>query len=126
MTETESTGRRVLNFLGITQEGQTGELFSKLFRQKEDSFQAIHTVDATSYEADAPKISNALQDYLPVILNLSTVPPAEARRLIDFSAGAAMVVGGTIRRVSRGVFIIVPPNIIVDDEDYSDTNSNVV
>lgn len=115
----------MLSFLGFTDSysGGSGESTPvlKLFRQRTDPFQSIFTIDAASYEKDAPKISEALQDYIPVILNLGHVTPAEGRRILDFCVGAVMVIGGTIRRVNKNVFVVAPPNVSVDDEDDSES-----
>ena len=53
----------------------------------------------------------------PVIMNLSEMDDADAKRLVDFAAGLVFAVRGTIERVTNKVFLLSPPNVSVAAED---------
>jgi cell division inhibitor SepF len=52
-----------------------------------------------------------------VIMNLSEMSDADAKRLVDFSAGLVFAVHGSIERVTNKVFLLSPPNVAVAAED---------
>ncbi len=53
----------------------------------------------------------------PVIINLTGMSDADARRLVDFSAGLAFAMRGDIDKITNKVFLISPPDIDVTAED---------
>ncbi len=48
-----------------------------------------------------------------MIVNLSEMDYADARRMIDFVSGLVFVVHGTLDRVTKRVFILAPPGVQV-------------
>lgn len=72
----------------------------------------IVTMRPTSYN-DAPAVGDAYRSGTPVILNMEGISEADARRLIDFSAGLAMALGGVLEKVSPGAFILAPRSVAV-------------
>ena len=56
-------------------------------------------------------------DGVPVIMNLSDMEDADAKRLVDFSAGLIFGLQGTIERVTSKVFLLSPRNVHVAQED---------
>ena len=50
---------------------------------------------------------------VPVIINLSQMSDADARRLIDFASGLSLGLYGRIERVTSKVFLLSPENIAV-------------
>jgi len=52
-----------------------------------------------------------------VIVNLTAMADADARRLVDFSAGLVFGLQGSIERVTNKVFLLTPPNVEVTAED---------
>jgi cell division inhibitor SepF len=57
------------------------------------------------------------RDGIPVIMNLSEMADAEAKRLVDFAAGLVFSIHGTIERVTNKVFLLSPPNVTVAAEE---------
>jgi cell division inhibitor SepF len=53
-----------------------------------------------------------------VIINLTEMDDADAKRLVDFSAGLAFALRGAMDKVTNKVFLISPPN--VDDPTAED------
>jgi cell division inhibitor SepF len=76
----------------------------------------ISTLHPTSY-SEARAIGEQFRDGHPVIMNLTDLPEADAKRLVDFAAGLAFGLRGSIERVTNRVFLLTPPNIRVSDED---------
>jgi cell division inhibitor SepF len=76
----------------------------------------ITTIHPRSYN-DARLIGEAFRGGTPVIMNLSDMDDADAKRLVDFAAGLVFAVRGTIERVTNKVFLLSPPNVSVAAED---------
>lgn len=75
----------------------------------------ILTVHPKQYR-DAQSIAEAFRDGVPVIMNLSQMSDADARRLIDFASGLASGLSGRIERVTSKVFLLSPENIAISGE----------
>ena len=66
---------------------------------------------------EARTIGEHFRDGVPVIMNLTDMEDADARRLIDFGAGLICGLRGTIERVTSKVFLLSPNNVNVTAED---------
>lgn len=75
----------------------------------------ILTVHPKQYR-DAQVIAENFRDGIPVIINLSQMSDADARRLIDFASGLSLGLYGRIERVTSKVFLLSPENIAVSGE----------
>ncbi|MFG6401072.1 MULTISPECIES: cell division protein SepF [unclassified Microbacterium] len=75
----------------------------------------ILTVHPKQYR-DAQTIAENFRDGIPVIINLSQMSDADARRLIDFASGLSLGLYGRIERVTSKVFLLSPENIAVSGE----------
>ena len=76
----------------------------------------ITTIHPRSYN-DARKIGEAFRENTPVIMNLSDMDDADAKRLVDFAAGLIFGLHGAIERVTNKVFLLSPPNVSVAADD---------
>ncbi|RKT31176.1 cell division inhibitor SepF [Microbacterium sp. AG1240] len=75
----------------------------------------ILTVHPKQYR-DAQTIAENFRDGIPVIINLSQMSDADARRLIDFASGLSLGLYGRIERVTSKVFLLSPENVAVSGE----------
>ncbi|MFV0320501.1 MAG: cell division protein SepF [Microbacterium sp.] len=75
----------------------------------------ILTVHPKQYR-DAQTIAESFREGVPVIINLSQMSDADARRLIDFASGLSLGLYGRIERVTSKVFLLSPENIAVSGE----------
>ncbi|MBN7792165.1 cell division protein SepF [Microbacterium esteraromaticum] len=75
----------------------------------------ILTVHPKQYR-DAQLIAENFRDGVPVIINLSQMSDADARRLIDFASGLSIGLYGRIERVTSKVFLLSPENISVSGQ----------
>ncbi len=80
----------------------------------------ILTVHPRQYR-DAQSIAEHFRGGTPVILNLTQMTEAEARRLIDFSSGLCTGLNGRIERVTSKVFLLSPEHISVSGESSGET-----
>ncbi|NYI72105.1 cell division inhibitor SepF [Naumannella cuiyingiana] len=76
----------------------------------------IITVHPRTYN-EARTIGEHFRDGVPVIMNLSEMEDADAKRLVDFAAGLIFGLRGDIERVTSKVFLLSPRNINVTAED---------
>jgi cell division inhibitor SepF len=72
----------------------------------------ITTIHPRSYN-DARKIGEAFREGTPVIMNLTDMDDADAKRLVDFSAGLIFGLHGAIERVTSKVFLLSPAHVEV-------------
>lgn len=84
-----------------------------------ETMQRITTIHPRSYN-DAKSIGESFRDGVPVILNLSDMSEADAKRMVDFSAGLVFGLRGTIERVTTKVFLLSPEFIEVEGESRTD------
>ncbi len=76
----------------------------------------ITTLHPRTYN-EARAVGEQYRDGTPVIMNLSDMDDADAKRLVDFAAGLVFATRGTIERVTNKVFLLSPPNVTVAAED---------
>src|SRR5262249_48027649 len=76
----------------------------------------ITTLHPTTF-SEARTIGEHFRDGVPVILNLTDISEADAKRLVDFAAGLAFGLRGTMERVTNRVFLLSPANVTVTAED---------
>lgn len=70
----------------------------------------IQTIKPRSYN-DARLIGEAFRAGVPVIMNLTEMSDADAKRLVDFSAGLSFGLHGSIERVTTAVFLLSPAHV---------------
>lgn len=75
----------------------------------------ITTVHPRTYN-DAKVIGEAFRSGTPVIMNLTDMSDAEAKRLVDFSAGLVFGLRGAIERVTNKVFLLSPASVEIAAE----------
>lgn len=76
----------------------------------------IVTVHPRSYN-DALVLGDAFRGGTPVIINLSDMDDADAKRLVDFAAGLTFGLHGAIERVTNKVFLLSPEHVEVAGEE---------
>lgn len=76
----------------------------------------IVTLHPRTYN-EARVIGENFRDGIPVIMNLTEMSDADAKRLVDFAAGLVFSVRGSIDRVTQRVFLLTPPNVDVDADE---------
>ncbi|MFF3419913.1 cell division protein SepF [Streptomyces sp. NPDC002698] len=73
----------------------------------EEKGRRIGTVTPDSFR-DARGIGELFRDGIPVIINLTSMEAADAKRVVDFAAGLTFGLRGTIERVATRVFLLTP------------------
>ena len=81
-----------------------------------DPLSRITTLHPTSY-VEARAIGEAYREGIPVIINLTQMENADAKRLVDFAAGLAFALRGSMDKVTNKVFLLSPPDVDVTAED---------
>ncbi|MBG6224707.1 cell division inhibitor SepF [Arthrobacter sp. CAN_A2] len=85
-------------------------------REDSGALRQITTIHPRSYN-DAKLIGESFRDGIPVIMNVTDMGEADAKRLVDFSAGLVFGLHGSIERVTNKVFLLSPSYIEVLGED---------
>ena len=85
-------------------------------RREQESAAAIRpvTVKLTGF-SEARVIGEKFREGKPVILDMTEMDDAGARRLVDFAAGLAFALRGSIDKVTTKVFMLLPPDTDVAD-----------
>lgn len=80
----------------------------------------ITTIHPRTYN-EAKKIGESFREGTPVIMNLTDLDDADAKRLVDFAAGLVFGLQGSIERVTNKVFLLSPADVEVTSEDGEPT-----
>lgn len=73
----------------------------------------ITTIHPRTYN-EAKTIGESFRVGTPVIMNLSEMEDGDAKRLVDFAAGLAFGLHGSIERVTSKVFLLSPSHVEVE------------
>ena len=109
----EPAGRRRLRDTGA----QTSVLRSAESSVAEDVPKVYLSVPRTFN--DAQPIGDRYKRGIPVIINLQTVEPGLAKRLIDFASGLTYALEGRMQRIADKVFLLTPENVELSAEDQA-------
>lgn len=74
------------------------------------------TVKLTGF-GEARIIGERYRDGASVILDMTDLSDADARRVVDFAAGLAFALRGSIDKVTARVFMLLPPDVDMSAED---------
>ncbi|TLS40976.1 cell division protein SepF [Streptomyces montanus] len=88
----------------------------------EEKGRRIGTITPDTFR-DARSIGELFRDGVPVIMNLTAMEAADAKRVVDFAAGLIFGLRGSIERVSSRVFLLTPADTeIVSGEPMGRTD----
>jgi cell division inhibitor SepF len=76
----------------------------------------ITTLQPCSYR-EARTIGERYRDGVPVIINLTELDVADAKRIVDFAAGLAFALRGSMDKVTNRVFLLTPADVEVSADD---------
>lgn len=100
---------------------QDFEDIPEISTKKEPKILNIHTsqrmriiISKPSSYYEVQKICDELKSRRPVITNLNAAKPEEAKRILDFLAGAVYALDGNMQKVANNVFIVAPSNVDID------------
>jgi cell division inhibitor SepF len=85
----------------------------------------ITTMHPRTYN-EARTIGEHFREGVPVIMNLSDMNDADAKRLVDFAAGLVFGLHGSIERVTSKVFLLSPEHVEVSGEDSETVSARAV
>lgn len=126
---------KLLNFIGLeeniiddqidesmddNQKRYKDELIEPTFQAKNKKGKVVNIHSSTYikvvvYQAltydDTQNIIDNLKSRKPIIVNLDSLEQDLAQRVLDFMSGAIYALDGTIQKVSRSIFVLVPSNI---------------
>jgi cell division inhibitor SepF len=116
-----------------THHGRAVEVSSRDYEETENYANAGHTASSGYAEGAQPtyqitalhprtynearNIGEHFRSNTPVIMNLSEMDDADAKRLVDFAAGLTFGLHGRIERVTAKVFLLSPHNVSVTAQD---------
>ena len=135
---------KVMGFLGMAeededevqemeneQEDENMDIESLMSANKKQSkIVNIHTSTSTKVVIikpddfdEATTISDNLKSRKIVVVNTTALDPKTGQRLLDFIGGACYALCGDLQQVEKGVYIISPSNIEVNNELKSELSS---
>jgi len=76
----------------------------------------ITTLHPQSYK-EAREIGERYREGIPVIMNLTELDAADAKRLVDFAAGLVFALRGGFDKVTNRVFLLTPADVEVSADD---------
>jgi cell division inhibitor SepF len=91
-------------------------VYSPEYGEPERASYRITTLHPRTYN-EARTIGEHFRAGTPVIMNLSDMDDADAKRLVDFAAGLTFGLHGRIERVTAKVFLLSPHDVTVTAQD---------
>ena len=88
---------------------------SDAFAEEGHPLAKITTLHPSTYN-EARTIGERYREGTPVIMNLTEMSDSDAKRLVDFAAGLAFAMRGSIDKVTNKVFLLSPSNVDVSAE----------
>jgi cell division inhibitor SepF len=83
---------------------------------QENPMSRITTLRPTSYE-EARTIGERFREGIPVIMDLTAMDNADAKRLVDFAAGLTFALHGSFDRITTKVFMLATADVDVTAEE---------
>ena len=133
---------KVMGFLGMSEEDgdeiqemqnddENMEIESLMSANKKQSKVVnIHTTSSVKVVIIKPEdfdeattICDSLKSRKIVVVNTTALEPRTGQRLLDFIGGACYALCGDLQQVEKGVYIISPSNIEVNNELKSELSS---
>ncbi len=94
---------------GVTVRGSVGQPQKNVKSLDHTAVEPV-TLKPTSF-THCKEIGERYKSGQPVIMNMISTEPEEARRIIDFASGLTFALNGTLERISRGVFRLTPNGV---------------
>ena len=88
--------------------------------ERSTTLSRITTIHPRTYN-EAKNIGESFREGVPVIMNLSDMNDADAKRLVDFAAGLVFGLHGSIERVTAKVFLLSPEHVEVATDEAVET-----
>lgn len=82
----------------------------KVFNIHTPSYIKVVVYQPLTYD-DTQNIIDNLKNRKPIVVNLDALDKDLAQRVLDFMSGAAYALDGTIQKVSKSIFVLVPSNV---------------
>ena len=73
--------------------------------------------------SDAPLICDKLKAGITVVVNMDRVKKEDAKKIFDFLSGAVYVLGASMKRIARNVFILAPYGVEVETQETVERGS---
>lgn len=115
---------KLLNLMGFgddVDEEIDEELDEPEEKKRKGQLVALHNRDSVKLKVieplnfeDAQKIADDLKNRRAVVINLEQAELELAVRIIDFVGGTTYAVGGSMQKIGKGIFLVVPSNIDID------------
>lgn len=99
--------------------------YSKVVPMSSASPSRVRIIKPENFDAST-KIADEIKSGRMVIFDVGTLDAEEARRIVDFVAGAVYGVSGNIRRVSGGIFVGAPKHIDITGDNIKEQARNSI
>ena len=76
----------------------------------------VEVIPARTF-SDAQLLSDHIRSGTAVALDLRSAESAMVRRLVDFSSGLTYGLGGKMVKISQGVILVTPANVVIGADD---------
>jgi len=114
--EPRGGGRTAVTAVAFDHDDEEDPLPSTPMSRPPERLARITTLHPRTYN-DARTIGEQFRAAVPVIMDLTDMDDADAKRLVDFAAGLTFGLRGRIEKVTRSVFLLSPEGIAVQLDD---------
>ena len=102
--------RKTMVYLGLAEEDERYDSY-------DDAYEDDRVPERSAAYNEAKAIGESFREGTPVIMNLTEMDDADAKRLVDFAAGLVFGLHGSIERVTAKVFLLSPAHVEVTAEE---------
>ena len=64
--------------------------------------------------SESQQIADHLKKRNTVVVNMKSVTPDQAKRIVDFLSGTVYAIGGDLQKIGGGIFLCTPKNVNVE------------
>lgn len=112
---------KLLNLMGFGDDDVEDDLDEPEEKERKGKLVALHNRESVKLKVikplkfeEAQKIADDLKNRKAVVINLEEADLDLAVRIIDFVGGTTYAIEGSMQKIGKGIFLVVPSNIDID------------
>ncbi len=80
----------------------------------------LKVVRLSTYDSEIKRVADHLRTKKTVVLIMEDASAESARRIIDFLAGVTYTIGGQLKHITAGTYIVTPSNVAISSEQIQE------
>lgn len=80
----------------------------------------LKVIRLSSYDSEIKRVADHLKSKKTVVLIIEDASAESARRIIDFLVGVTYTIGGQLKHITAGTYIVTPSNVAISNEQLEE------